>query len=126
MRIADRENGVKYTELSVWQASMELAHSVFALTAPFPVEQRFVLASQMQRSALSIPSNIAEGHGRKSTAAFLNHLSIAAGSLRELETQIELARRLGFIAPDALSTLAEQTDKVGRMLSKLTTSLKGK
>jgi four helix bundle protein len=65
-------------------------------------------------------------HGRKSTAAFLNHLSIAAGSLREPETQIELAGRLGFVAPDAPSTPAEPTDKVGRMLSKPTTSLKGK
>ncbi len=105
---------------------MDLAQSVFELTAGFPKEQKFVLAAQMQRSALSIPSNIAEGHGRKSTGAFINHLSIAAGSLRELETQIESARRLELLQVADTPALSEQVDKVGRMLSRLTTSLKAK
>lgn len=96
------------------------------MTAKFPSEQRFVLVSQMQRSALSIASNIAEGHGRKSTGAFLDHLSIAGGSLRELETQIELARRLGFLDANGMTVLSEQADKVGRMLSKLMAALKAK
>jgi four helix bundle protein len=110
----------------VWQAAMDLAQSVFELTAGFPKEQKFVLAAPMQPSALSIPSHIAQGHGRKSTGAFIDHLAIAAGSLRELETQIELARRLDLLRIADAPALSEQMDKVGRMLSRLTTSLKAK
>jgi four helix bundle protein len=70
---------------------------VFRLSAGFPPAQRFVLVAQMQRAAASVPANIAEGHGRKSTPAYANHLSIASGSLYELETHVQLAERLGFV-----------------------------
>ena len=103
---------------------MAVAESVFRLCESMPASQRFVLSQQMQRSALSITCNIAEGHGRKSTGAFLNHLSIASGSLRELETQLKLAQRLGLIAADDLGALDDRLDKVGRMLAKLSSALR--
>lgn len=115
---------MKYSELDVWQEAMAVAETVFRLSEQLPMSQRYVLAAQMQRSALSIPCNIAEGHGRKATGAFLNHLSIAAGSLRELETQLELARRLSFLDETSSPGLFERLDKVGRMLSRLSASLR--
>jgi four helix bundle protein len=115
---------MKYSDLEVWQEAMAIAESVFRLCASLPASQRFVLSQQMQRSALSIPCNIAEGHGRKSTGAFLNHLSIASGSLRELETQLRLAQRLGLIAAVDVVALDDRLDKVGRMLAKLSSALR--
>jgi four helix bundle protein len=77
----------------------------------------------MQRAATSVPSNIAEGHGRKSTGAYLNHLSIASGSLRELQTQLELSRRLELIVPADAERLLGQCDKVGALLGALIRAL---
>jgi len=88
---------LKYSELIVWQKSMDLVADIYRSTALFPVEERFGLASQSRRAAVSIPSNIAEGHGRKSTGAYVNFLSIAYGSLMELETQIQIAARLNYL-----------------------------
>ncbi|MFA6202235.1 MAG: four helix bundle protein [Gallionella sp.] len=79
---------MKYSELIVWQKAMDLVTEIYKVTATFPVEERFGLSSQIRRAAVSVPSNIAEGHGRKSTASCLNFLSIAFGSLMALETQI--------------------------------------
>jgi len=70
---------VKYSELQVWEKAMELVTHVYQLTRGFPVEEKFGLISQLQRAAVSIPANIAEGHGRKSTGAYSNHISIANG-----------------------------------------------
>lgn len=81
------------------------------------------MSSQMRRAAVSVPSNIAEGHGRKATAAYLNHLSIAYGSLMELETQIQIAARLSLIVSDVASNLLVETDEIGKMLSGLKKSL---
>ena len=72
---------MKYSELQVWEKAMELVTHVYQLTRGFPVEEKFGLISQLQRAAVSIPANIAEGHGRKSTGAYLDHISIANGSL---------------------------------------------
>lgn len=114
---------MRYRDLVVWQKAMDLVVEIYRLSQDFPATEKFALASQIQRAAVSIPSNIAEGHARKSTGAFLNHLSIAAGSLAELETQIMLAERLGFCNEDTSLSLLASTDEIGRMLTGLKTSL---
>lgn len=114
---------MKHSDLVVWQKAMDLVTAVYKMTGTFPSEERFGLSSQMRRAAVSIPSNIAEGHGRKATGAYINHLSIAYGSLMELETQIQIALRLNFIASLETSHLLEQTNEIGKMLNGLKNSL---
>jgi len=114
---------VRYRDLVVWQKAMDLVVEIYRLSQAFPSTEKFGLVSQIQRAAISIPSNIAEGHARKSSGAFLNHLSIAAGSLAELETQIMLAERLGFCIDATSRSLLASTDEIGRMLNGLKTSL---
>ena len=115
---------MKYSELVVWQKAMNLVERVYGLTEQFPNEEQFGLTSQLRRAAVSIPANIAEGHGRKYTNAYLNHLSIAAGSLMELETLVQITRRLGLVDNEAENLLLAQTDEIGKMLSGLRNSLK--
>ncbi len=117
---------MKYSELIVWQKAMDLVTDIYKVTAMFPGEERFGLSSQARRAAVSIPSNIAEGHGRKSTAAYMSYLSIAFGSLMELETQIQIAARLGYLDEGKVITLLVQTDEIGKMLSGLKQSLADK
>jgi four helix bundle protein len=117
---------MKHSDLIVWQKAMDLVTVIYKITATFPGEERFGLSSQARRAAVSIPSNIAEGHGRKSTGAYLNHLSIAHGSLMELETQIQIALRLNFVGADETSTLLVQTNGIGKMLNGLKRSLSAK
>ncbi len=114
---------MKYSELIVWQKAMDLVTEIYKVTATFPGEERYGLSSQARRAAVSIPSNIAEGHGRKSTASYLNFLSIAFGSLMELETQIQIAVRLEFIREEKAIALLAQTDEIGKMLAGLKKSL---
>jgi four helix bundle protein len=114
---------LKYSDLLVWQKAMDLVEAVYGATRQLPADERFGLVSQLQRSAVSIPSNIAEGHGRKSTGAYLRHLSIASGSLMELETQLQIATRLGYLTPDILATLMPRTEEIGKMLAGLQNSL---
>lgn len=90
-----------YRDLEVWQKGMKLAEICYERTAGFPSREIYGLASQMRRAAVSVPSNIAEGHSRRTRQAYLNHLSIALGSQSELETQIELSSRLKFISAEA-------------------------
>ena len=115
---------MKYGELVVWQKAMDLVERVYGLTEKFPTEEKFGLTSQLRRSAVSIPANIAEGHGRKYTNAYLNHLSIAGGSLMELETLLQLTARLGLIENEAQNLLLAQTDEIGKMPSGLRNSLR--
>lgn len=115
---------MKYSELLVWQKAMDLVETVYGLTKKFPNEEKFGLTSQLRRAAVSIPANIAEGHGRKYTNAYLNHLSIAGGSLMELETLVQIAKRLGLIENEAQNQLLAQSDEIGKMLSGLRSSLK--
>src|SRR5436190_450115 len=89
-----------YRDLEVWQLSMELVEMVFRLTEALPTDQKFARIGQMQRAAISIPSNIAEGHAKRSGKDYKRHLTIAAGSLAELETQMELCVRLQLLARD--------------------------
>ena len=112
-----------YTELKVWQKAMDLVTGIYKVTASFPSDERFGLTSQARRAAVSIPSNIAEGHGRKATGAYLNHLSIAYGSLMELETQLQIALRMNFVGEDETTALLTQTNEIGKMLNGLKKSL---
>ena len=96
---------------------------IYKLTASFPSDERFSLVNQIARAAVSIPANIAEGHGRKSTNAFLNHLSIANGPLMELETHIQISFRLGYLSHEQLSDSLRKTSEIGKMINGLRTSL---
>jgi len=114
---------VKYSELLVWQKAIDLVTTVYRLTKAFPADEKFGMTAQMQRAAVSIPANIAEGHGRKSTKAYLNHVSIANGSLMELETLLQIAARLEYLDNKQLLEVLGRTSEIGTMLSGLTRSL---
>lgn len=114
---------MNYSDLLVWQKAMDFVTAIYRITERFPDEERFGLSSQIRRAAVSVPSNIAEGHGRKLTGAYINHLSIAYGSLMELETQIQIALRLNFVSADKASSLLEQASEIGKMLNGLKQSL---
>jgi len=102
---------------------MELAERCYQATKSFPKEEMFGLTSQIRRSAASIPANIAEGQGREHTKEFLNHLSIARGSLMEVETHLMLSQRVGLLQQAELESLLELTDRISRMLSGLRKAL---
>jgi four helix bundle protein len=108
-----------HRNLRVWQAALELADAVYAITSAFPAEERFGLASQMRRAAVSVPSNIAEGAARSSNAEFLRFLHVARGSLAELDTQLVIARRREYLTEDALHRVTELIEEVGRTLQGL-------
>lgn len=93
-----------YRDLRVWQAGMERVERVYRLTDQFPDWENYGVAAQVRRAAVSIPFNIAEGHAQEHLAEYLHHLAIARGSLAEVQTQIEIAFRLGYISPDAFQT----------------------
>jgi four helix bundle protein len=112
-----------YRELIVWQRSMDLAESIYSSTRSFPREEMFGITAQMRKAAVSVPSNIAEGQGRTSTADFLRHLSIAYGSLLELETQILLAARIFYLRESQTRSLMDPTAEVGKLLNGLMKSL---
>ena len=103
-----------YKNLQIWQQAMTLVEDIYKLTASFPIEERFGLASQMNRAAISIPSNIAEGAGRNSDKDFAHFISIAIGSLYELNTQIVLSERLGFINQAQSQELQNRLDNLQR------------
>jgi four helix bundle protein len=105
-----------YRDLDAWQGAMELSESIYKLTQVFPDTERYGLVSQLRRSSVSIPSNIAEGQARGTVAFGLNFLRIAIGSAAEVDTQLELTRRLGFIAPEATRDIDRQLERVRQML----------
>src|SRR6185503_16965972 len=111
-----------YQELIVWQKSMDLVEEVYKSSRDFPREEVYGLTSQIRRASVSIPSNIAEGQGRRTTSDFLRHLSIAYGSLREVETQILIARRLKYVAQARLEGVLSLAGEVGRLLNGLMAS----
>jgi four helix bundle protein len=115
-----------YRDLDVWKSGVQLTLKVYALTASFPDAERFGLTSQMRRCAVSIPSNIAEGHARLSTREYIRHVSIALGSLAELETQLHLAQELRFVQYQSTEQVSELTDRLGKQLRSLVKSLKAK
>ena len=118
-----RQKIQSYRDLGVWQKSVDLAVDVYALTRRFPPDERYAMVSQMQRAAVSIPSNIAEGWGKSGSAYYLNAISHARGSLRELETLLLIAHRVGYIKRETFVALAERTDEIARMLFSLSRSV---
>jgi four helix bundle protein len=118
-----RQKIQSYKDLGVWQKSVELAVNVYALTRRFPPDERYAMVSQIQRAAVSIPSNIAEGWGKSGRGYYLNAISHARGSLRELETLLLIAHRVGYIKRETFRALAERTDEIGRMLFSLSRSV---
>jgi four helix bundle protein len=108
-----------YRELEVWQFGIKLTKQVYELTRTFPSQERFGLCSQMQRAAVSIPANIAEGHARSSTKEFLHHLSFARGSLAELETMLTIAVELQYCQSATVGELSQLCDRVSRMIAGL-------
>ncbi|MFA5191548.1 MAG: four helix bundle protein [Verrucomicrobiia bacterium] len=112
-----------YRDLQVWQKAIELVESVYKLTKTFPAEERFGLASQLQRAAVSIPANIAEGYGRSHLGDYLHHLSIGRGSLAELETHLVIAVRLKILSREDTLDAWNLSQRVGQMLTKLIQSL---
>ena len=120
----DMEHTVKsYRDLVAWQRARELVKETYLLTAEFPVGERFGLVGQMDRAAVSIPSNIAEGYGRATTQDCLHFLRIARGSAYELETQLVLAEDLGLCGRDAASKVAGTLQEVIRVLQGLIAAL---
>jgi four helix bundle protein len=113
-----------YRQLEVWQFAMELAQLCYQATRCFPKEELFGLVSQIRRAAASVPANIAEGQGREHTKEFLRHLSVARGSLMELETHLQLSQRVGMLQSGDLDTLLGMSDRVSRMLTGLRRALK--
>jgi four helix bundle protein len=113
-----------YKDLIVWQKSMGLVEVIYRITENLPSKEQFGLISQMRRAAVSIPSNIAEGYGRQSTGSYTQFLSIARGSLLELETQIELCIRLKYIQQIDTEKILNEIIEINKMLSSLISKLK--
>ena len=112
-----------FKDLLVWQKAMDLAEMGYALVKRLPKDEQFELSSQIRRAAVSIPSNIAEGQGRKSNREFMRFLSIARGSRAELETQLMLAQRLGYVTKEQIVPAILLCNEVGRMLHALMQSV---
>ena len=113
-----------YRDLVTWQRAMDLVTLVYDATRRFPREEAFVLTSQIRRAATSIPTNLAEGYGRQSRRDYVRFLDIARGSLQELDTLIEIARRLGYLEPSTAERLSDSILEVGRLLAGLLRSLR--
>jgi four helix bundle protein len=112
-----------YRDLRVWQEAMALAEDVYRLAAGMPRVTGFGLADQMRRATISIPANIAEGYGRESTLSYVQFLKVARGSLKELETHVLLAQRVGIIDSDKAQPLLSRSENIGKMLNGLIRSV---
>ncbi|MBX9623172.1 MAG: four helix bundle protein [Gemmataceae bacterium] len=115
-----------YHDLLVWQKAIDLVVDCYRLTSHFPRTETYGLASQLQRAAVSIPSNIAEGAGRGHTREFIRHLGIARGSLFEAETQVIISERLNYATAEVTRPLLAAVAEIGRMLHGLIASLERK
>jgi four helix bundle protein len=105
-----------FRDLQVWQRAMQLTTAIYNLTRDFPREEVYGLTGQIRRAAVSVPSNIAEGQGRLSSREFMQFLSIARGSICELQTQLEIARTLGFGKPESIDEAERLSHEVGKMI----------
>ncbi len=112
-----------FRDLEVWKLAMDLAAECYRVTKAFPKDELFGMTSQIRRSAASIPANIAEGHGREHTKEFLNHLSIARGSLMEVQTHLLLCQRVGLVSETELNQLMPSCERISQMISRLRLSL---
>jgi len=113
----------RYTDLLAWQKAMDLVEQTYRLTKAFPKEELYGLTSQLRRAAVSIPSNIAEGHCRKGRREYIHHVSIALGSLGEVETQLLIAQRLGYAGDGNMTGCLAAASETGRILVGLLNSL---
>jgi four helix bundle protein len=123
MRSVPQESDGGYRDLIVWQKSMSLVRMIYAVSKNWPTHEQFGLTNQIRRAAIAIPSNRAEGKGRTGIREFRHHVSIAHGSLCELETQLLIARDLNYLPKDQSAFAPEQSAEVGRMLRGLLKSL---
>lgn len=112
-----------YKDLIIWQRSMDMVESIYRITEKFPSKESFGLISQMRRAAVSVPSNIAEGYGRQSTGSYSQFLSMARGSLFELETQVEICIRLKYIHKIESENLVAEIVEISKMISSLISKL---
>jgi four helix bundle protein len=112
-----------YEDLAAWQKSMDLVTKIYRVTQGFPREELYGLTSQIRRAAVSIPSNLAEGHSRNSSNEYRQFVGHARGFLAEVETQLKIAENLGYIKPEAAIQLFAATQEVGRILTGLKSSL---
>ena len=108
-----------HRDLVVWQKSMRFVTDIYGITKKYPSEEKFGLSIQTRRAAVSIPSNLAEGHGRESTREFHQFVNIARGSLMEVETQLEIALNLNYLDQRTFNELIKQSSEIGRMLTGL-------
>ena len=115
-----------YRDLEVWRKAIDLVVCSYELTRKFPKNEIYGLSNQIQRSAVSIPANIAEGQGRQHSKEFLRYLSIAYGSPAELETHIEIAKRLLYINDQQVEEMLSMSSKIGRMINGLKKSIRNK
>jgi four helix bundle protein len=115
-----------YRDLIVWQKAMDLVVLCYKIAESFPKDEVYGLTSQLKRSAVSIPSNIAEGHGREGLGEYIHFLGIAQGSLRETETHLLIAGRLGFADRNNLNQALNLSEEVSKMLGSLLRSLRAK
>jgi len=115
-----------YRDLLVWQQAIALVEHIYRITATFPKEEMYGLTSQLRRAAVSIPSNIAEGHTRDSLKEYLQFLSIASASLAEVQAQLFLTKRLNLATPDMIEPVEDLADKTFKMLRNLQHKLKEK
>ena len=115
-----------YKELDVWKRSVAFTTEVYRLTARFPETERFGLSSQIRRAAISVPANIAEGWGRGSTREYVQFLTVARGSLMELETHLIVGCNLTFLTQDELRMASKAIEETGKMLNGLIGALKSR
>jgi four helix bundle protein len=121
--MGQRSTGPGYRDLQVWDKAMELVLEVYRITALFPQDERFGLTAQLRRAAVSVPSNIAEGHARTTRREYKTFLSIARGSVAEVEVQLTLAERLGYLQSGAPAKALDYCDAISRMLTNLKRAL---
>ncbi len=114
-----------YRDLVAWQKAIVLCKQVYAISATFPRAERFGLISQIRRAAVSVPSNIAEGYGRRSTRDYLRFLNIARGSVAEVVTQLVLAEELGFVDKDRAQSCIASAEEVDRIIFGLIRAVEG-
>ncbi len=115
-----------YAELEVWQLAMELAEDIYRLSRTFPPDERFGMTSQLQRAGVSVPSNIAEGNARDTTKDYARFVSLARGSLAEVETQLLLAERVGLGDKESAEGCQAKAKRVGSMLVRLHAALRSR
>jgi four helix bundle protein len=115
-----------YRDLEVWKKSIDWVEQIYLASSAFPYDEKFGLTSQLRRAAVSVPSNIAEGAARTGTGEFLQFLSVASGSLAEVETQLIMANRLKMLADEEATLLLKQAEEISKMLGDLKRSLQSR